>query len=165
MIRNYLFILLAFLLTTSVACDKNCDQTDTGDLEYMVFGHFYGECGGEGCVETYKIEDQRLFEDTLDLYPYYAQPAARSYIPLPDDKYELVKDLVAQFPDELYAESNHVIGQPDAGDWGGVYVEIKFFNDPSHSGFWLLDQMESNMPQVYNEFVDKINEKIALINQ
>jgi len=29
----------------------------------------------------------------------------------------------------------------------------------------LLDQMESNMPQVYNEFVDKINAKIALINQ
>ena len=70
-----------------------------------------------------------------------------------------------QFPEQLYSETDHVLGQPDAGDWGGIYVEIKHVNDPARSGFWLLDQMESNMPQVYNDFVDQINEKIHLINQ
>ena len=62
-------------------------------------------------------------------------------------------------------EQDTIIGMPDAGDWGGVYVEVKMKNLNSLSGFWLLDQMESNMPQVYNDFVDKINEKIAIINQ
>lgn len=31
--------------------------------------------------------------------------------------------------------------------------------------YWLLDQNGSNMPTVYNKLVDRINEKIALINQ
>jgi hypothetical protein len=58
-----------------------------------------------------------------------------------------------------------VLGIPDGGDWGGIYVQIINKTDETHAGVWLLDQNESNMPQVYNEFVDKINTKIALINQ
>ena len=160
-----LSLLSAFILVSGWSCEKNCDGDGSGPFEYLVFGHFYGECGGEGCVETFKIENEKLFEDTLDLYPDFTEPSYRSYIKLADAKYELVKDLVAQFPEELYGESDHVIGQPDAGDWGGIYVEIKYTNDPARSGFWLLDQMETNMPEVYNVFVDQINEKIALIHQ
>jgi hypothetical protein len=59
-------------------------------------------------------------------------------------------------------ETAIVIGQPDAGDWGGIYFETK---DGSTHRFWLLDQLENNMPVIYNEFVDRINEKIVLINQ
>lgn len=156
---------MTFIVVTGVACHEECDGDVNSQFEYMVFGHFYGECGGEGCVETYKIQNEQLFEDTLDYYPDVTNATERSYLLLPEAKYELVKDLVAQFPDALYAEEDHVIGQPDAGDWGGIYVEIHYTNDPARSGFWLLDQMESNMPQVYNVFVDKINEKISLINQ
>jgi len=160
-----LFTLLVFIIASGIGCGKDCDATGKGDFEYMVFGHFYGECGGEGCIEIYKIEDRQLFEDTLDIYPNSEQALSGAYVLLSEAKYELVKDLVKEFPDALYTESDIVIGMPDAGDWGGAYVEISYKNDPDHSGFWLLDQMESNMPQVYNDFVDRINEKIVLINQ
>jgi hypothetical protein len=137
----------------------------TGQFEYMVFGHFYGECGGEGCVEIFKLTEVALFEDSTDVYPGSLLPYAGVYNLLPDAKFQLVIDLMDSFPEALYAESNNVIGMPDAGDWGGIYIEMKFTNEEALSGFWLLDQHEGNMPEVYNLFVDEINEKIALINQ
>ena len=52
------------------SCHKDCG-TECGvtDEEYIVFGHFYGYCVGEGCIEMYKIEDSRVYEDTKDQYP------------------------------------------------------------------------------------------------
>lgn len=159
------FVLFALGMASLSACDKECDCVGTGEFEYMVFGHFYGECGGEGCVEIYKITEVALYEDSTDVYPGNLYPYAGLYRLLPDEKFQLVKDIIYEFPEALYGELNNVIGMPDAGDWGGIYVEMKYSNEEALSGFWLLDQMESNMPQVYNDFVDKINEKIAIINQ
>ena len=153
---------LPFLLAGVLSCDK--DKDCSGDVsEYLVFGHFYGECGGEGCVEIFRIDDAKLYEDIKDQYPgsndFYAGDFDTQ---LPDGKFELVKDLESFFPEALLNESEVVIGQPDAGDWGGIYFEIK---RGSIHRFWLLDQMDSNMPAEYNEFVDRINEKIIIIHQ
>jgi hypothetical protein len=147
------------------SCEKDCNCAGTGEFEYMVFGHFYGECAGEGCVEIFKLDGERLYEDSTDVYPNGLSPYTGAYFVLPEEKFQMVRDLVNDFPEALYAEPQIVIGQPDAGDWGGIYVEMKFKNEPGLTGFWLLDQNESNMPQVYNDFVDKINEKIAIIHQ
>jgi len=153
------------LLFSALSCEKECDCPGTGQFEYMVFGHFYGECGGEGCVEIYKIDRENLYEDSTDVYPNSQSAYAGEYYLLPNSKYQQVKDLLDYFPEELYAEQHTVIGMPDAGDWGGVYIEIKLKNDEALSGFWLLDQHEGNMAQIYNDFVDKVNEKITIINQ
>ena len=159
------FVLMCLGITALAGCDKECDCAGTGEFEYMVFGHFYGECGGEGCVEIYKLSEVALYEDSTDVYPGNLAPYAGVYTLLSDEKFQQVKDLIYQLPEELYAESNRVQGMPDAADWGGIYVEMKYKDEPGLSGFWLLDQNENNMPQVYNDFVDKINAKIALINQ
>lgn len=156
---------ISVVLFSGLACDKECNCAGTNEFEYMLFGHFYGECGGEGCVEIYKIDSDMLYEDSTDVYPNGLTPYTGEFFALSDEKYQQVKDLLLDFPEELYTEQDTIIGMPDAGDWGGVYVEIKMKNLNSLSGFWLLDQMESNMPQVYNDFVDRINEKIAIINQ
>ncbi len=159
------FVLFALGMASLAGCDKECDCAGTGEFEYMVFGHFYGECGGEGCVEMYKLTEVALYEDSTDVYPTFVSAYEGQYYSLSNEKFQLVKDLIYEFPEELYAESNRVQGMPDAADWGGIYVEMKYKDEPGLSGFWLLDQNENNMPQVYNDFVDKINEKIALINQ
>jgi len=163
--KNLYIISFVVILFSGLACEKDCNCAGTGQFEYMIFGHFYGECGGEGCVEIYRLDKEKLYEDSTDVYPNGLAPYAGQYYQLSDEKFQLVKDLIYEFPEALYAEPNTVIGMPDAGDWGGIYVEMKFKDDPGLSGFWLLDQMESNMPQVYNDFVDRINEKIALIHQ
>jgi len=37
------------------------------------------------------------------------------------------KDLTKYFPTDLLKETERVIGQPDAGDWGELYV-MYYFN-------------------------------------
>ncbi|HEY3386867.1 MAG TPA: hypothetical protein VGK46_10175 [Saprospiraceae bacterium] len=160
-----IYFLSGLSLVALSACDKDSDLANSGEFEYMIFGTFAGECGGEGCIEIFKLDNEHLFEDSTDVYPGQEHPYDGVYVQLPDEKFQLVKDLVDAFPSELYAEPETVIGMPDAGDWGGAYVEMKFKNDPGRSGFWLLDQLDQNMPQVYNEFVDRINEKVTLIHE
>jgi hypothetical protein len=162
----YCVIAAAFVLV-SMACDKKDlpVRPAAGDFEYFMFGHFYGKCGGEACIEIYKMDTKGLWEDTTDVYPVWMSPYIGTYIRLSNEKYELVKDITDFFPEELYAEPNHVLGIPDGGDWGGIYVEIKYVDDEEKSGFWLLDQNAYNMPDVFNAFVTRINEKIALVNQ
>ena len=156
------YSMLAMLMFTAfIGCDK--DETNTtGKDDYLIFGTFYGKCAGEECVETYKIEQDRLLEDHKDVYAVGGFYVFDDFTVLSQAKFDLVKDLVDFLPDTLKQSESGVIGQPDAGDWGGAFVELKSGN--LHR-YWLLDQLESNMPQVYNDFVDKINEKVALINQ
>lgn len=37
--------------------------------EYILMSRYYGMCGGESCVETFKLENSKIFEDSLDHYP------------------------------------------------------------------------------------------------
>lgn len=165
--KTVIGLLSAGLMLLCISCNEKEQsvQPATSEIAYFIFGHFYGECGGEGCVEIYKLEEGHLFEDTTDVYPTWVTPYDGTYIPLPEEKFDLVKDIIEYFPEELYTETENVLGQPDAGDWGGIYVEIKYVEDEEKSGFWLLDQNSYNMPEVYNAFVAHINEKIMLINQ
>ena len=72
-----------------------------------------------------------------------------------------MKDLRNEFPAELLTTNSTVIGQPDAGDWGGIYFET------THGGekkYWLIDKMESNLPATLIPFVEKIESNIESIN-
>lgn len=166
-LTKYIGSCIFILMLGSTACEEDCKCVPPPDDTYFVFGHFYGECVGEGCVEIFKIEGRQLFEDTRDIYPFGASPYAGEYIPLSEEKYQLVRDIVEEVPEELFQESGHIIGMPDGGDWGGIYVGVRTYSDLAGpiDHFWLLDQNENNMPAVYNAFVDKINEKIALIHE
>lgn len=138
------------------SCKK--DNVELSNSDYIIFGHFYGECGGEGCVEIFRLEEGKLFEDTKDKYPNSNDFYVGNYVQLSEQKFNITKDLTSSFPTDLLNETSTVIGQPDAGDWGGLYVEYNFTGIRK---FWLLDQMKSNVPTKYHEFIDKVNEKIT----
>jgi hypothetical protein len=156
MTRNILstICLTVFLLAS---CEKD-DSIKLSDSDYIVFGHFYGECMGEQCVEIFRLEKDKLFEDTKDQYPNRNDFYVGNFVQLSQQKFNDTKDLTNYFPTDLLNETDTVIGQPDAGDWGGLYVEY-YFNGVRK--FWLLDQMKSNIPTKYHNFIDKINEKIT----
>jgi hypothetical protein len=149
-----LYIFLFNLLL--ISCNKNENS------DYLIFGHFYGECGGEGCVEIFKLEDNQLFEDTKDLYPNSNDYYDGKYKSLSQEQFNSVNDLIDYFPNDLFNESNNVIGQPDAGDWGGLYIECNYNGKRK---FWLIDQMKSNVPTKYHNFIDTLNAKIEKINK
>ncbi len=151
-------LLLGICLFALLSCDKNQD-TDAGP-DYLIFGHYYGFCGGEKCIEIYKLEDTKLYEDSRDQYPTSASFYSGNFNALSNEKFELVKDIRNQIPNELILDSSKVIGIPDAGDWGGFYVEYKK-GDLRKS--WLLDKHKGNVPASYHAFMDHMDAKIKLL--
>jgi hypothetical protein len=143
-----------FLLTS---CKKG-SNSELLKPDYLIFGHFYGECTGERCIEIFKLEQDKLFEDNRDQYPGSNDFYSGKFVQLSQQEFTITNDLINYFPRDLLDEKGAVIGQPDAGDWGGLYIEYKFLGVRK---FWLLDQMKSNVPLKYHNFIDKVNEKIA----
>lgn len=154
--------LLSYSLITIliISCEKQ-DESPKQTAEYILFGHFYGFCHGEQCVEIYKLTDSNLFEDELDQYPSRENPYDGKFNKLENSKYQLVKSLAENIPSELLLEKDTVIGMPDASDGGGVYFAI--IND-AETRFWLVDQFDHNIPEFLRPFKEQINNSISMIN-
>ena len=152
-------LLILFVFASLVSC-----QDDEGDSEittfgdYLIFGHYYGLCIGEECVETFKLTTEQLFEDDID---EYAGVGPFNFVAISSAKFELAKDLLSAIPEELIAQENQTFGCPDCGDWGGLYVE---YRRSGKIGQWRLDQQDMES-EYLNVFRDAVNEKIRLINQ
>ena len=161
--RNLLRYLILIIPILFASCKS--EELVLGTSDYLVFGRYYGECMGESCVEIFKLQSDKLLEDTLDRYPmavstlYYN---GKYVTELSKQKFDSVKNIVSYFPKELLNVTDRVIGQPDAGDWGGLYIEYNF---GGVRRCWLLDQMKSNVPAEYHDFIDKVNEKIDIIQK
>lgn len=150
-----IFYSISIFLVLLSSCEK---EEVSPEPDYLIFGHFYGFCSGERCIEIFKLEKDKLLEDTKDIYPTVSTLYEGTYTQLSQEKFDEVKDLLNQFPEDLLNETAHVIGQPDAGDWGGLYIE---YSSGGFRKFWLLDQLKSNVPTKYHQFIDKVNEKIS----
>ena len=151
---------LTALLLLSACDDESVNKVETTP-DYIVFGHFYGECGGEQCIEIFKLTEDQLSEDSNDTYPSSDHIYNGSFHTLDAQKFDLVKDLSNHIPHELLSLSENVIGQPDAGDWGGIYFEI---SSNGEQQYWLIDKMEGNIPEYLRPFVEEIVNSIAEIN-
>lgn len=128
--------------------------------DYVIFGDFYGECIGDSCIDIYKIQNGQVYEDTLDLYPTATRlPHETAFVPTSRDSYDEIEQRLAEMPSDLYTESKVVIGQPDAGDWGGFYLETRIDGEIR---FWLIDKLEDNLPAYLRSFTTKLDEAIAL---
>ncbi len=149
--------LLAFVFFVLIL--SSCSKNPVFDSEnYLVFGHFYGECLGEGCVETFALTSDELFEDTNDNY----RGTNFNFVKLSQEKFNLVTGLEDSFPEELLSASEDVFGCPDCGDWGGFYVE--YVQDGIQQA-WFIDTQLESIPSYLHEFAEEIREKISLINQ
>ena len=156
-------ILFLSIIATFISCDKKETEITTPtipDSNYIIFGHFYGECGGETCVEIYKLLQNSILEDNLDRYPTIDGFNTGNYTVLSNEKFLAAQDLMTFFPSELLNETNEYIGMPDASDGGGLYIEYSFNGIRKR---WFIDQFKQNVPAIYYPFMDKVNEKISLM--
>tara|TARA_R110002050_G_scaffold350_4_gene2313 strand:- start:29063 stop:29527 length:465 start_codon:yes stop_codon:yes gene_type:complete len=149
-------ILILFIIGITISCNNDGGITITKQ-NYLIFGHFYGECGGEACVETFKLTDQKLFEDTVDDY----SGQHMEFVELEDAKFEQVKDLVNFFPNRLLHDTETVFGCPDCADGGGLFIQ---YSNNGNVKSWRIDQDKNNVPSYLHEFMNKVNVKIELIN-
>lgn len=151
-------LLILTLIGLLMSCDSNDDTIEINEQNYLIFGHFYGECGGERCVETFKLTDKNLFEDTIDDY----LGENLDFVELSSEKFELVKDIETFFPSQLLNNNDTVIGCPDCADGGGLFIQ---YSENGNTRSWRIDQMKNNVPGYLHEFIDKVNEKIRVINE
>jgi hypothetical protein len=151
-----------FILTLAPSCEKDDIGLELSYLDYLIFGRFYGECNGEHCIEIYRLEMDCLLEDQNDQYPNAYNFYEGNFLYLGQSLFNRVKDLPRYFPNKLLSEPEHVIGQPDAGDWGGLYIEYNYYGDRR---FWLIDNKRDNVPEYLHEFIDKVNERIDEIHK
>lgn len=153
--RNFVFVLVIGLIFSSCSSDDDANLTD---MDYLIFGHFYGMCGGEECVEIFKLIDDRLYEDSLDDY----SATDFKFYQLGQDLFDQIKDLRDDFPKQLLLEDETIFGCPDCADGGGLHIQL--FKD-GKLYTWKIDQMKENVPEYLHDFMDKVNDKIALINK
>ncbi len=140
----------------------SCDEKDCcgpADPDLFIFGTYYGKCVGSQCVTIYKIENEKLYEETTDVIPYQDFLNGR-FEQLSDSKYKIAKELIQKVPALLLNENKHVYGCPDCGDWGGVYFEIK--TGTLHKS-WLIDMMNTDLPAELIPFKDEVVKTIGII--
>ena len=155
--KIYHLVLLAAIFLFVGSCGKEDIRIDDGD--YLIFGHYYGFCLGEECIETFKLTDSKLYEDTNDNY----SGEDFNFVALDQSLFEQVKDLEVAFPSELFSDDGDgTFGCPDCADGGGLFIQ-KVIGGETNT--WRIDQTKQNVPKYLHTFMDKINEKIALINQ
>ncbi len=159
--KKYFPLLLLSLAGLFIQSCKQENGCGFGTYDYLLFGYFYGECGGEQCIEIFKLEDGHLFEDQKDDYPYGFSPYNGRFKKLEGRKYDLVSSLPSLIPDLLIQHPDTVYGQPDAGDWGGIYLEYSVQGEVK---IWYLDQMKANMPAELGGIVDHVNQAIEAVH-
>ncbi len=152
--KKFTFLLLIPLLLISCSNDDSISLSETN---FLIFGHFYGECLGEHCIETFKLSDTQLFEDTLDLYSGTEQ----NFVALDQAKFEQVKDLINFFPNQLFSESETILGCPDCADGGGMFIQ---YSENGKLRSWRIDLDKRHVSAYLHNFIDKVMEKISLIN-
>ena len=130
---------------------------DKSEREFIIFGHIYGFCFGEQCIEIFKLTDDALYEDRKDEY----QASEFDFERLDDSTFDEVKDLKAFFPEELLDDDRTVIGCPDCYDQGGYYIEVE---ENGIKRSWFIDTNKADVPEYLHDFLDRISDKIELIN-
>ncbi len=148
-------LLLSLSILSFATCDKE-QPTVLDENDFLIFGHFYSECDGEYCVETFKLTYDQLFEDLNDNYP----GTDFDFVVLPDEKFEQVKDLPHRLPHELLTTEEDYFGCPDCGDQGGLLIQ---YSQNGNLKSWKIDQAKRDIPSYLHGFVDNVNEKIRLI--
>ncbi|TNE79921.1 MAG: hypothetical protein EP332_09200 [Bacteroidetes bacterium] len=153
--RSLLFILLAL---TFHACSKEEAGLPSGD--YFIFGYFY-DCPAETCVEYFKMEGDKLFEDSKDEYPLFGLEPELEFKESTKTKWEMVNDLPDLIPSQLWESKEKVFGKPDFYNQGGLYVRVKQGNKEA---YWFLDKDPSHVEETFRGFVQVLNSRLAMIS-
>jgi len=144
------FTFLLSLLWGSCTKEEFDGQLNAG--EYLTFGKYHFECGGN-CTNLFKIEKGQLFQDDLDWGLLDEIPFQS--VPLDNSKFEIAKILIEEFPNDLLESGKRKYGCPDCVDQGGFYVELK---DGGERNIWLIDVLDDEQNQSIINYKLKIDE-------
>ena len=139
-----------------VGCSSDQEMMSSDTL---IFGQFYGACSGSDCVQTFKIENNQLFEDSIDDYGQNNF----DFAPRDQSDYDLVSDLVGLVPSQLLDESSQTFGCPDCADQGGLYIQIVSIDSEVINLEFRMDLDKNNVPEYLHSFIDILTARIVLL--
>ncbi len=148
------------LALVAFACADSDLETQFVTSEGITFGHFYGMCIGDRCVQVYKLTDGAVLRDTKKKYPTSESAYDGVYVQMDASAFEKVKSLRDAVPASLLTQPK-IIGTPDAADGGGIYFEMKVNGERR---FWFIDKMRPNVPSDLHPFLDQVEKAIADLN-
>ena len=158
-IRITYFITGIFLIITSSFVGKKTTQVES---DYFVFGLFYGECEGADCIQMYKLDKKNLYKDVKSHYPTFSSYYSGTFKKLGNDKFQRIYKITSRIPQELLNSKSGIIGEPDAGDWGGFYFE---YSNKGKKKYWIIDKNKNNLSKYLHNFVDDVENTIKQINK
>lgn len=123
------------------------------EQNYLIFGEYYGFCTGPECMRYYKVQNNSLYQNTVDTYPQWDGASTLEFVPYTGNYPGDVLTLASEIPGQLYQDSA-VIGMPDAYDQGGYYVELKA-DETIYT--WKIDHDSVNIPAYLHPFCEKMN--------
>jgi len=161
--------------STSITIDEVIPINNSTDTEgrfskkinpTLIFGRFYGKCIGNSCIEIFKLNKGVLYEDVVDMYPVSTSFYEGKFLKVKDSDKIDTEHLMRTFPKSLLVtlDQFHVIGTPDAGDWGGIYLQ---YQDDRVQIQWLVDLKTENIPKELRTYilnVDKTVDKIGMLD-
>lgn len=146
MMKNLIYYLFASALILS--CQK---VEKLQDNQYFIFGIFNGYCL-ENCSTLFKIEDEKLFADDVDLY-YPGQELRFEDIPLSGSKYDLALAAYDGLPSEMIDNSEMSFGCPGCLDQN-IILLIHF--DGIEEKMWLVDTDIEMIPDYLRDYAQDI---------
>jgi len=150
---------------TSDNSKKNIDPlTSPTDkkLEYIIFGRFCGECGGE-CATMYKLDilNNKFLVDHTDSYWEYRRGSPMNFATTINDKRKniTVRQIIDSIPNSLLTTTIPMqkFGCPDCTDGCGIYLEIK--NDTTIKKF-IIDYQTEQLTGEIKIFAEHLKEII-----
>lgn len=164
-IKILMLVVVSLLLTNSCYDDEGVTSVESGAKiakqkgVTLKFGRYFGKCQGNLCVEIFMLQENKLREDISDTYPLSNQFYKGVFVPVKGVSNISTEELLLEFPIKLLETkaTYNRIGMPDAGDWGGIYVE---YEDYEHHKQFLIDLNTNNIPKYLKSYVYLIDEKI-----
>ncbi|MEM9000997.1 MAG: hypothetical protein AAGB24_12105 [Bacteroidota bacterium] len=150
---------LFFIVTILLLSCSSQDDFTLAEGDSFIFGHFFGECAGEFCVETFKLTSDTLFEDTIDRYLNLEN---FNFVPLSIEQYDTAKSLTTKIPQQLLRRTSQTFGCPDCADQGGIIVLV---NKSSLKKQYIIDLDKSAAPKYLHEFIDQVTYTINRLNE
>jgi hypothetical protein len=142
---------LLLLVCLNWSCTK--ETSEPSATRSLIFGDFYGFCPTD-CVHIYKLTTDSLLQDQNETYPRRDVFYDAKFLPRPQADFVKVRAILDQVPAALLQNTNMVIGQPDASDGGGYYLEYK---DADTHQFWIVDKFRTNVPSALHPFLDEVD--------
>ena len=173
--KLFLATLLVLFVFSSCELDEAIPVSNTPDLTIedrasknrglvLIFGRYYGRCLAESCIDIFWTNGNTLLEDKVDAYPSSTSFYNGKFTEIKGSEQIKTDELLSGFPESLFLTPSNfnVIGTPDAGDWGGIYLQ---YRDNNKQIQWLVDKNTRNIPKQLVAYINDVNDKVDEIQE